>query len=652
MTHTNDQGNVVDDATADSSECFSAEKTSGPRYVHPHSKALFAAVPFLDKIPVVGPTFEAFGPRCTGSLAGVYLLSKGVSKNIISFSIFPMFRKRYGVSAEVHQRMSGISSMGFSIKPLTAILSDAFAFFGYTKRWYMALSCVLTLACAIVYGILPSKASSAPIAAAMIFLSVFGIANIDVLSEGHFSRLIKKYPKPGAHLISWIWAFIMIGTIIAAAIQGPLSDAGYPQIGIFIAAGATGACVLFFIFNLYDEKKNTVDRLEDYEMEMKLLAAAANSSHPSSSSVDKPATMGVAADACSTEPGTYLDDATVVSDDSNNVTVVDHLWVPPKTYCGSAWEVNSAVVTENATVTFYGLLLTTCAIILTVLTIVSSTYQLLYGCIVISVVLCVSGFFLIPVDIMKASLFGWIQLCTYLSIPGALDNFFMADEACLPGGPAFSQTFYQTVGAVIGNVAGLGGVYLFAVIFSKRSYRLTCICTTIITVAAAVFDLIMVKRWNRPHMPDKALYILADGVVGQVIYMLNYMPTNILISRLCPKGCESTMFAILASFMNLGSSTSSTIGAILMETIWPVDVLSTPCDFSNVPALIISGHLISPLVCIPMAFLLLPGARMCDELDPSIVEATPIAQKWLNNWRSKKHSNDDSIDGDFTANSV
>nr|CAJ2465991.1 unnamed protein product [Leishmania braziliensis]CAJ2466611.1 unnamed protein product [Leishmania braziliensis] len=86
------------------------------------------------------------------------------------------------------------------------------------------------------------------------------------------------------------------------------------------------------------------------------------------------------------------------------------------------------------------------------------------------------------------------------------------------------------------------------------------------------------------------------------------------------------MFAILASFSNMGSSTSSTIGAILMETVWPLSS-SPPCDFSNLRWLLIVGHLITPLIAIPAVFVLIPGTRICDPIDPRDVEALSIFEK-------------------------
>ncbi|KAG5506365.1 hypothetical protein JIQ42_07983 [Leishmania sp. Namibia] len=635
MTVDQQNGNV---ASGDDAPCSRppqqqrGENDNG--YVHPDTAALFNTAPLMRHFPIFGTAVVPFGPKCVMSLGVVYILSKGLAKTLLTSSRYAMFMKKYGVTTAVYQRISGIGSMGFSIKPLTAILSDTFAFFGYTKRWYMALSCIAGAVCAVVYGVLPFQPSSAGIAGGMIFISVFCIANIDVLSEGHYSRLIKRHPVPGADLISWIWALIMVGAIIASAIQGPLSDLGRPTIGIFISAGLQALSVFFFIFNWYGEKKNQVERKEDYLFLLKQEAQMEGTdSEPIKEGV---VVYDIATDKSKRElaapyyePSSQNGGSELVNFNELDDEVVESDFVTATCMCG-IFGVNKEIISRNVSVAVYGVIMTAGVIALTMLNIMGTTQQLLYGCVGISLILCVTGFLCIPMTIMKANFFGWCQLVSYILISGGTDNFYMSDAECLPDGPHFTQTFYNTVGAVIGNVAGLFGVYMFARVFSKQSYRVTLICTILVQVLASVFDIIIVERWNLYiGIPDHAMYIMGDAIVYEVCYMLNYMPLNMLISRLCPKGCESTMFAILASFSNMGASTSSTIGAILMETVWPLSS-SPPCDFSNLRWLLIVGHLITPLIAIPLVFLLIPGTRICDPIDPKDVEALSIFQKWLN----------------------
>jgi len=55
----------------------------------------------------------------------------------------------------------------------------------------------------------------------------------------------------------------MMGCIIAAAIQGPLSDSSLVQVGIFVSAGLQAICAPIFFFNWYGEKRNRTERWED-----------------------------------------------------------------------------------------------------------------------------------------------------------------------------------------------------------------------------------------------------------------------------------------------------------------------------------------------------------------------------------------------------
>merc|ERR1719258_752512 len=43
------------------------------------------------------------------------------------------------------------------------------------------------------------------------------------------------------------------------------------------------------------------------------------------------------------------------------------------------------------------------------------------------------------------------------------------------------------------------------------------------------------------------------------------MPSTVIMSQLCPRGMEATMFALLAGCHNLGATISSNFGAVLLE---------------------------------------------------------------------------------------
>ncbi|ORC90302.1 pteridine transporter, partial [Trypanosoma theileri] len=172
------------------------------------------------------------------------------------------------------------------------------------------------------------------------------------------------------------------------------------------------------------------------------------------------------------------------------------------------------------------------------------------------------------------------------------------------------MTFYQTVAGIIGVVASICGITLFNYIFSKRTYWMTFIVTALLLVMSNFFDLIIVMRWNKPRVTDYVVFILGDAVLSQVISMLNWMPLFVLLSRLCPRGSESTVYAILAASGNLGQSMASIIGTLIMEYRLPV-VTKPPCNYDNLKWIIVVGGFCVPLLQIPLIFFLIPRARMC-----------------------------------------
>lgn len=46
--------------------------------------------------------------------------------------------------------------------------------------------------------------------------------------------------------------------------------------------------------------------------------------------------------------------------------------------------------------------------------------------------------------------------------------------------------------------------------------------------------------------------------------------------------------------------------------------------------------MIAPLLCLPFVFILIPGTRISDEIDPVKLDEIPIAVHWLNKYKAYK----------------
>ncbi|KAG5506261.1 hypothetical protein JIQ42_07875 [Leishmania sp. Namibia] len=607
------------------------------KYIHPEAASMFAACPWARRIPVFGEAVEGYGPKVIVALGGSHLLCKGIADQILYDQTYAMMIDRYKIGVPRYQRLSSISMLGWSIKAFTAMLCDGFAFLGYTKRWYMFISCVAGGAFALIYGLLPAKEASANIACAFIFLSSWGKANVDILSQGHYSRLMRQNPKPGPSMVSWIWVWIMIGSLIATVMNGPLADAGKPQISIFISAALQLLTCVFFLFNWYGEKKNRVLRSEDalYILEetrkererlgLEAVRDGEAGEQPGAAAKGTILEVSHPDDDAGAAVQDALNDGLVVQnsyDDDDGDAVAEgevYYGKPPVPCLFGLFEVNTEVISKNWKIFVYSVVMTCAVITMLCANILSDTLGLLISCVVVSTICCATSFWALPLVIAKANVFGYLDKAVAIRVSSPINAFYLNNYNCPGNLPNFTYTFYNTVAGVISNLVGMITVTLFNFLFAKHGYRLTFIVTTIMLVMGGVTDIIIVKRWNLYiGIPDHAMYIWGDAVVGELVYMLGFMPQIVLLSRLCPRGSESVVYALMAGFARLGRTTSSSIGAILMEYGLPVFKRQddgSRCNFDNLPLLLFVCNMCTPLLAIPLSMLLLPRARICDDID-------------------------------------
>lgn len=240
------------------------------------------------------------------------------------------------------------------------------------------------------------------------------------------------------------------------------------------------------------------------------------------------------------------------------------------------------------------------------------TTQAVYS-ITASTVLCVAAHVALPTLLARANLYMFLASAFYVAIPGALDFFYTADEACVPGGPHFDMSFYLSWTALVGSVAGALGVAAFQTFLSRAHFRTAFWTTCMVKVAASLFDLVLIKRWNlRIGIGDKVMFLAGDAIIQQVIGMLDFMPAVVLTSKVCPPGVEATVYALLAGFSNFGSNVSRALGVALIKGF---GIRTTvPCDFTRLPQLLLLTHVALPLLTVPLVWFLIPDARMTDNL--------------------------------------
>jgi len=256
-----------------------------------------------------------------------------------------------------------------------------------------------------------------------------------------------------------------------------------------------------------------------------------------------------------------------------------------------------------------------------------------------SVGLCALAFWALPLVLAKCNLYLYLCSVLYVNISGAVDYFYVAGPSCVPDGPHFSFRYYITYSSVVQAAFGYLGVLLFQACMRKWTFRQVLWTTVVLEVAAGMVDLVIVKRWNtKVGVPDAFMYMLGYNMVFQVASMLNFMPSVVLVSKLCPPKLESTVFAVLAGFQNFGGMVSGSLGACLIHVLGirtaavPLPTAEGPsrhrqaeCDFSGLPLGIVLSHMVLPLVTVPLTFLLLPHARLTDTIDVTGAVSPPPA---------------------------
>lgn len=242
---------------------------------------------------------------------------------------------------------------------------------------------------------------------------------------------------------------------------------------------------------------------------------------------------------------------------------------------------------------------------------------------IIILIVITGGFFAFDNKLVgRVAAYQVIAQASKISFASALDFFFTADEACLPGGPAFGYKFYITLSGIVSAVACLLVVFIYQAIFSKWKFRSVILFTTVLSGMGGIFDFIIVKRWNVLYLgiPDAWLFLIADDVVHSMIDMLAWIPSSSIIGKVCPEHMESSTYAYLAGVSNFGRMISVIAGSLLTE-LFHIDTIGPVCNWENLEWLVLGGHVVVMLIfSIPASFLIPNEPQDADLLKTEKIE--------------------------------
>jgi folate/biopterin transporter len=171
------------------------------------------------------------------------------------------------------------------------------------------------------------------------------------------------------------------------------------------------------------------------------------------------------------------------------------------------------------------------------------------------------------------------------------------------------------------SFAALLGVWIFQRHLKPVPIRRIFLWSTILSAGLGMTTLILVTHWNRALGISDRWFSLGDSLILTVIGQIAFMPVLVLAARLCPRGIEATMFAILMAVSNLAGVISHETGALLMYGLG-----ISEHGFERLWLLLILTNL-STLFPLPFLHWLPEGTVVFSESDGEISEAEAIGKE-------------------------
>ncbi|MGH7366231.1 MAG: MFS transporter [Candidatus Rokuibacteriota bacterium] len=211
------------------------------------------------------------------------------------------------------------------------------------------------------------------------------------------------------------------------------------------------------------------------------------------------------------------------------------------------------------------------------------------------IILVVSGSLILlllqRVGISRAVAVAAFAIFCFRAVPGAGQGFsyFAIDQL------GFDQEFLGVL-AQVSSVLSLAGLIVFRKAITRRPVSDTLFWVTIAGVVLYLPTIGLFYGVYDWFGVSPRTFAFIDTTISAPLGQLSMVPMLALIARTAPRGAEATMFAIMASLMNLALSASE-LGTRYLNTFFAV----TQQDYSGLGRLLICVGLIGllPLLALP-----------------------------------------------------
>jgi hypothetical protein len=187
--------------------------------------------------------------------------------------------------------------------------------------------------------------------------------------------------------------------------------------------------------------------------------------------------------------------------------------------------------------------------------------------VIVALIMLVAFSLVLRPVIAKVNAFFLLQSSLGFSTSGATFYFYTDTAEMYANGPHFSMEFYTSVLGLVASVCSLFGVFSYQRWMRGWKYRNLLLMTNLVMCVLNMMDVVMLSRTNlRLGIPDH-LFVIGSSVFQVVIDQWRWMPGIVILSQLCPKGMEATMYALLAGCHNLGNTIASNCGALVLRNL-------------------------------------------------------------------------------------
>ena len=167
----------------------------------------------------------------------------------------------------------------------------------------------------------------------------------------------------------------------------------------------------------------------------------------------------------------------------------------------------------------------------------------------------------------KSILLPTLFICFWQSTPNTESVFFYFITNELE----FKAEFLGRI-RLVTSVAALLGIFIYQKLLINISFRKILKYSIITSSILGMSMLLLVTHLNRKLGINDYWFTLGDNIVEAAMGKIAFIPVLTLSTKICPKGIEATLFALLMSLINFSGILSNELGAFLTYILGITDI--------------------------------------------------------------------------------